>query len=121
MKEKISVTPANKDIFQDLGLPDAPELRLKSDLMIRISEIIEDRNLTQAQAAAILGIDQPKVSALRRGHMEKFSVDRLYDFLRKLGCDIEIRIIMERKKVPGRFKLSMAPRKTTAGLRRNVA
>ena len=78
------------NIFADLDLADAEELHAKSGLVFRIAEILEKRKLTQAQAAAILGIDQPKVSNLLRGQLEGFSTDRLFRFLTALDCDIEI-------------------------------
>jgi hypothetical protein len=85
---KIHETKGN--IFADLGLDDADELHAKSGLVFRISEIIKKRKLTQAKAASILGIDQPKVSLLLRGQLNGFSTDRLFRFLNALDCDIEI-------------------------------
>ena len=63
MSEDIKVTRSSGNIFADLGLPDADHLLAKADLAIEISSIIEDRGLTQAEAAEIMGVDQPKVSA----------------------------------------------------------
>ena len=63
---------------------------MKVQLARKISETINDRNLTQVQAAEILGIDQPKVSALIRGRLSGFSTDRLLYLLNALGNDIEI-------------------------------
>lgn len=78
------------NVFADLGLPDAEELKAKSELVMEIIQIIEDRGLKQAEAAEIMGIDQPKVSALVRGKLGGFSLERLYRFLNALGRDIEI-------------------------------
>jgi predicted XRE-type DNA-binding protein len=80
------------NIFEDLGLPDAEELNIKAHLAIAISRLLGRRGLTQSQAAAILGIDQPRVSDLVRGRLEKFSMEKLCEFLRLMGCDVEIRI-----------------------------
>jgi predicted XRE-type DNA-binding protein len=96
-------------VFKDLGLPDAEELDIKSDLAILIGRRIKRLGLTQIKAAEVMGLDQPKVSALVRGHLEKFSRDRLCDLLTKLGCDVDIRI-RERppagsKVSPGKLKL----------------
>jgi predicted XRE-type DNA-binding protein len=85
------------NVFRDLGLPDAEELDVKARLAIEIGQIIRRRGLTQSQAASILGVDQPRVSALMRGHLEKFSMEKLCDYLRALGCDVEIRI-QQRKR-----------------------
>ena len=80
------------NIFEDLVLPDAEELNIKAHLAISIGRLLRRRGLTQSQAAAILGIDQPRVSDLVRGRLEKFSMEKLCDFLRAMGCDVEIRI-----------------------------
>lgn len=77
-------------MFADLRLPGAEELKAKSDLVIEIVRIMEDRGLKQAEAAEIMGIDQPKVSALVHGKIDGFSMERLYRFLNALGRDIEI-------------------------------
>ena len=80
------------NVFEDIGLPDAAALLAKSELVTRICDIIVKRGLTQAQAAKILGVNQPKVSALRRGNLDGFSSDRLFRFLNALGIDIEIAV-----------------------------
>lgn len=85
------------NIFRDLGLPDADELDAKANLAIQIADIIGQRGLTQTRAAQILGIDQPKVSAIVRGHLEKFSLGRLCELLTRLGCNVEIRVRADNK------------------------
>jgi predicted XRE-type DNA-binding protein len=91
------------NVFADLGLPNAPELQAKADLAWEISRTIDERELTQTQAAELLGIDQPKVSALVRGRLSGFSMERLYRFLNALGKDVEIvvRSPASRKVEPG--------------------
>lgn len=98
------------NIFRDLGLPDAEELNIKANLAIELGQIIRKRGLTQTQAAAVLKIDQPRVSALLRGHLEKFSMEKLCDYLRALGCDVAIRIHEPKKKASsvGRLTVSVA-------------
>jgi len=61
-------------------------------LVQRIREFIEERKLTQARAAKLLGLDQPKVSALVRGRVEGYSIDRLFRFLTALGQRVEIAV-----------------------------
>ena len=78
------------NVFQDLGLPDSEEALAKAELARKISAIIEQRRLTQAQAAQVLGVDQPKISALMRGRLSGFSLARMVRFLILLGRDIEI-------------------------------
>ena len=84
------VTYSSVDVFHDLGLPDADELLTKSKLAIAIQQTIEDRNITQAQAAMLRGIDQPKVSKIIRGRLSEFTSERLMNYLTRLGLDIEI-------------------------------
>ena len=91
------------NIFRDLGFPDAEELDIKANLIIQIGQLIRRRGLSQSQAGSLLGIDQPRVSALIRGHMEKFSMEKLCDFLRAMGCDVDIRIQERKRKRAGRL------------------
>lgn len=83
-------TVSSGNVFADLGLPNADELLAKSNLVIQITRLIEERGLTQAEAAEVLGVDQPKVSALVRGRLAGFSMERLYRFLNALGSDVDI-------------------------------
>jgi predicted XRE-type DNA-binding protein len=91
-------TPSSGNVFADLNLPQADDLLAKADLAAKIIAEIERRRLTQRQAAAILGIDQPKVSALRQGKLSGFSIERLMRLLLLLGRDIKIVV----KEKPGR-------------------
>jgi predicted XRE-type DNA-binding protein len=93
MTEEIEVYSGSGNVFADLGLPDADELLIKAQLADQISDLIEERKLTQVEAAKLLGIDQPKVSALVRGRLSGFSTDRLFRFLNALGRDVEIRVV----------------------------
>jgi predicted XRE-type DNA-binding protein len=83
-------TVSSGNVFADMKFPNAEELLAKADLAIQISRIINERELTQAEAAELLGVDQPKVSALVRGRLEGFSIERLTRFLNALGQDVEI-------------------------------
>ena len=86
----MSIEKSSGNVFADLGLEN-PEGRLaKAELVQRIADIIAERKLTQVRAAKLLGIDQPKVSALLRGKLDGFSTDRLFRFLNALGRDVEI-------------------------------
>jgi len=86
----IEIEPSSGNVFADLALPNPEELLAKAELVQRIIDLIAERKLTQARAAAILGVDQPKVSALRRGKLDGFSTDRLFRFLNALGQNVEI-------------------------------
>jgi predicted XRE-type DNA-binding protein len=94
-KPRIEASSGN--VFADLGIAN-PDLALaKAELVQRIRAIIAERKLTQARAAAILGLDQPKVSALVRGRVEGYSLDRLFRFLNALGQRIEINVTSSRR------------------------
>ncbi len=80
------------NVYADLGVVNPQEARAKADLAHRIVHIIESRKLTQVQAGKVLCVDQPKVSALKRGRLTDFSIERLVGFLLRLGHDVRITI-----------------------------
>lgn len=80
------------NVFADLGVPNPEEALAKAELASKIANLIRDRRLTQAKAAKLLGIDQPKVSNLLRGHLTGFSIERLLRFLLLLGQDVRITV-----------------------------
>lgn len=84
------------NVYADLGFPDAEEMLAKARIVAQIGRIIQERKLTQVQAAELLGIDQPKVSGLLRGHFKGYSQERLIGFLTKLGMDVEIIVRVKR-------------------------
>jgi len=88
-----------------MGLPNAAELLFKADLAIAIADAIHRKHLTQSRAAALAGIDQPKISALINGDTRGFSVDRLLKTLTRLGQDIEIRV-RDAKTTRGRVNVA---------------
>ena len=95
---RIPVRRGSGNVFEDLGLEDATALQAKAELVARIRSIIEARGLTQTQAADLLGVSQPKVSALMRGQLDGFSSDRLFRFLNALGRDVEI-VVREHRRI----------------------
>ncbi len=88
--EEIPVLASSGNVFVDLGRPDAEETFARVRLAQQIAEIIERKALSQADAANLMGLDQPKVSALVRGRLTGFSTDRLLRCLMLLGQDVEI-------------------------------
>jgi predicted XRE-type DNA-binding protein len=80
------------NVFSDLGLPEAEDLMAKANLALHIKATIEARQLTQVQAAQLMGLDQPKVSSIVNGRLDGFSTDRLMRFLNDLGCDVTISV-----------------------------
>jgi predicted XRE-type DNA-binding protein len=77
-------------VYADLGLKNPEEHALKADLVRQIAAVMKEQELTQTAAARRLGIAQPDVSKLLRGHFRQFSVERLMRFLVALGRDVEI-------------------------------
>ncbi len=106
MSDELEYTVSSGNVFADLGLPDADELMAKTDLAIEIRHAIEEQGLTQTDAAEIIGVDQPKVSALVHLKLDGFSMERLYRFLNALGRDIEI-IVKPTPKSRKKAKLSV--------------
>lgn len=86
------VRASSGNVFEDLGRPRAGEAFAKAEIARHIAAIISKQGLTQASASKLLGIDQPKVSALLRGQLSGFSTDRLLRFVTALGRDVEISI-----------------------------
>jgi predicted XRE-type DNA-binding protein len=91
-KVEIPVTAGTGNVFADLGLPEPEEELTKAQLASHIRQIYKRRRLTQVSAAAVMGIDQPKVSALLNGRLGNFSSERLMRFLTSLGQDVEIMV-----------------------------
>jgi predicted XRE-type DNA-binding protein len=85
-------TPSSGNMFADLNLPHADDLLAKTVLATKIIAEIQRRRLTQSDAATVLGIDQPKVSALKRGKLSGFSLERLMRLLLRLGRNVEITV-----------------------------
>lgn len=89
--------PSTGNVFADLGLPDADEHLIKAGLVLRIDRTIRQRKLTQAAAAQLTGIDQPKISTMLSGQFRGYSMERLMRFLVALGHDVEI-VVKARKR-----------------------
>jgi predicted XRE-type DNA-binding protein len=92
------------NVFADLEIADAEEMLIKAELAQKIGEILQKRRLTQVQAAAILGVDQPKVSALLCGRLSRFSMEKLMQFLLLLGRDVAI-TIKPRQRIRSRSRV----------------
>jgi len=89
-RSKTGVTAGSGNVFADLGFAEPEEELAKAQLASHIRQIIKRQRLTQLAAAARMGIDQPKVSALINGRLANFSSERLMRFLTLLGQDVEI-------------------------------
>jgi predicted XRE-type DNA-binding protein len=91
-KRERDYTVSGGNVFADLGLAHPEEALAKAELAHKIAELIQRKKLTQIQAARLLKVDQPKVSALVRGQLSGFSLERLMRFLLLLGQDIKITV-----------------------------
>jgi predicted XRE-type DNA-binding protein len=85
-------TPSDGNIFADLNLPDAENLKLRSELMIAIRKWVKDTGLTQAEAAKRLNTTQPIVNDILRGRYEKFTIDRLVKMLDVAGLHVSVSV-----------------------------
>jgi predicted XRE-type DNA-binding protein len=102
------IVDSSGDVFRDLDLGYDQKDMVKVHLASAISGSINERGLTQIQAAAILRVDQAKVSNLLRGRITGFSVERLLAFLTRLDRDVDIRIAPKRKNRPARIRVEAA-------------
>jgi len=102
-KRRIEIEAGTGNVFADLGYADAKERTLKVELALEVNRVLKQSKLTQAQAAELLGVVQPHVSDLVRYRLNRFSVERLMQFLVQLGKDVEIRIAKRsvRRSRPG--------------------
>jgi predicted XRE-type DNA-binding protein len=105
----LRVTRGSDNVFADLGLPHPEERLAKAQLAHAIARTIAQRGLTQREAAALMGIDQPKVSHVLRGRLADFSTQRLLTFLTGLGRDVEIVVkTAPRSRKHGRLRVVAA-------------
>ena len=102
------VIESSGNVFTDVGLPATEEDMFKVAIARIITATVRKRALTQAEAAEIIGIDQAKVSALLRGRLKGFSVERLFRFLILLGRDVNILISRRYKNERGQIKIAAA-------------
>ncbi len=95
------------NVFADLGFPpeEAEHLRIRADLMIALTRLIESRGLTQTSAARLFGVTQPRISDLVRGKIDRFSIDTLVTMLAKAGAKVRVEIRSSApRRVPPRVR-----------------
>ena len=92
MPKRARVEEGSGNVFADIGIPNPEEALAKAEIARRINRMLADRRLSQVEAGRILGIPQPRVSDLARGRLGKFSLEKLIDFAKRLGNDVEIRM-----------------------------
>jgi len=99
-KKGIEFERSSGNVYQDLGLADARELQVRGEIGMRVVRLLQERNLKQREAAAILGISQSEVSHLVNGHFSRFTTDKLFDFLRRMDQKVTIGIAAHREGEP---------------------
>ena len=110
------------DVFRDLGFSEgeAEDLRLRSDLLMRLQEKIASLNESQAVIATRLNVQQPRVSDLLRGKIDRFSLETLLGMLRKLGTGVSVVIDDERSSDDVSFEVQHCDIWTSADLNQNI-
>jgi predicted XRE-type DNA-binding protein len=104
-RESLEIKPSSGNVFADLGFEE-PELELaKAKLALAISQVIRSQRLTQVEAGEMTGLDQPAVSAIVRGRLGGFSIDRLFRTLNALGQDIDIAVHAGRGPQPAHISV----------------
>ncbi len=102
----IPVTASSGNVFADMGFAAPDEELTKAQLATHIRQVIKRNRLTQMAAGTLMGIDQPKVSALLNGRLANFSSERLMRLLTALGQDVEIMVKAKpRNRAHGRIKV----------------
>lgn len=100
-KGNLKVTPSTGNVFRDLGFSaeESEHLVVRADLLIQLQKALTARGLTQAKAAKILHVTQPRVSDLLRGRIDLFSTDSLIDMLARLGVQVRVVVKPSRRRV----------------------
>jgi predicted XRE-type DNA-binding protein len=109
MKSKIKSTKSSGNVFADLGLPNADEHQIKADIVIALAARIKAKGLTQAEVSKLIGLAQPDVSKLLRGHFAGYSYERLFGFLNALGENVKIAVSPAKSKKQARTELELEP------------
>ena len=94
MAKKLKITEGSDNIFRDLGFdePEAENLKLRTDLMIRVEKFVLHSKLTQVEAAKELGITQPRLNQLLKGKIQLFSLDALVNMLAQAGMRVSMTV-----------------------------
>jgi predicted XRE-type DNA-binding protein len=108
MKREAGITPGSGNIFADLHLLDAETHFLKAQIVSEIYRLTKERKLTQVQAGKRMGISQPEVSRMFKGHFRECSIDRLMEFLTAFDRDVEI-VVKPHKKAGKTGRIRFVP------------
>jgi len=107
MTKRMKMARGSGNEFRDLGFrePEARNLALRSEIMIRIEEFVERSGLTQARAATRLRLTQPRLNALLKGKIDQFSLDALVNAATRAGLHIDL-LVTAPKRVSERTAAS---------------
>jgi predicted XRE-type DNA-binding protein len=99
-KSNLKFTPSTGNVFRDLGFSaeESEHLLVRADLLLQLQKTLAAKELTQAQAARLLHVSQPRVSDLLRGRIDLFSTDSLIDMLARLGVRVRVRVVLKRAR-----------------------
>ena len=94
MTKRVKMVRGGGNVFKDLGFrePEARNLALRAEIMIRIEEFVERSRMTQARAAARLGLTQPRLNALLKGKIDQFSLDALVNAATRAGLQVHLQV-----------------------------
>ena len=94
MNAPLKITKGSGNLFRDLGFPEgeAQNLLLRTDLMIKIEQLIQKSGLIQSEAAKVLGITQPRINDMLKGRIEKFSLNALVNMVARAGMEVKMTI-----------------------------
>jgi predicted XRE-type DNA-binding protein len=104
----MSKAGAGKSIYAELGFPDADQMLVKAQLVIKIAEILRQRGWSQQEAAKVLGLTQPKLSKMLRGQFRGISEIKMMDCLVRLGREVKIVVGPQRKVSSDRIEVVAA-------------
>jgi predicted XRE-type DNA-binding protein len=105
---KVKSKKSSGNIFADLGIPNAESHLAKANIVVAIGSLIKSKKLSQAEAAALIGLAQPDVSKLLRGHFAGYSYERLFGFLNALGEKVTITISTARTAKDAKLELEFS-------------
>lgn len=95
-------------VYEELGFPDAPEMLVKAQLVVKIAKILSKRRYSQQEAASLMGITQPRLSKMLRGQFRGISEAKLMECLIRLGCEVKIVVGTKRKSTPSHIEVVAA-------------
>jgi predicted XRE-type DNA-binding protein len=105
MRRKVK-RKSTDNVLIDLGFEDAEELSARATLALKLNRLLDEKKLSQAEAAGILGMPQPRISAIRNYKLQNISLERLMQALTALGQHVEIVVSPSSRRVPARIRVA---------------